>query len=241
MEGGDCYKGNPISFASSGHTLYFLRLRILAIKMLRLSGSSVLDTLLGSGTKVCHLQVSTMGDNIAGKFFAKRGNIPTFETLACTSGEPANFIYANPQVRKLTIGQLGPSRMPSRWFSGRCSDVQIVGSLSKSFHNLSSLSLIWDEDFIPEYALEYISTINNLSSLHLSAGVRVGFSDYNWVINHKKPRRHISRLKSLRNLAISGDTYESEIHHSRYRYEPSELHFEPQDNEDSENNEDTKA
>lgn len=149
------------SFASFGDELSFPCLRRLTLKGIGFSDSSILRILLGPATKVRELEMDVESDGITSEFFAKRGNIETLETLSCESFESLDFLHANCQLSKLKISRpLSPSSL----------DIKIIPLLSKCFHNLSSLSLIWEGLSITENALKQIGTLRGLRQLHLNTG-----------------------------------------------------------------------
>jgi hypothetical protein len=84
---------------------------------------------------------------------------------------------------------------------------KILPLLAKSFLALSSLSLDWREDDIPESALEIISTLKSLKQLSLSAGREQGWSRFTWLIDHSVMQKHLAKLPGLQKVAFSRDSY----------------------------------
>jgi hypothetical protein len=85
-------------------------------------------------------------------------------------------------------------------------DMQLLPLLVESFHNLASLSLVWEGISISESALEQIGTLRSLRQLKLSAGAQSGWRP-NWFVDHDAASSRLSRLKNLRNLTFNLDTY----------------------------------
>lgn len=182
------------SFAASGDPVRFPRLRRLTINGVELLDSSILDALIGPNTSVRELDINIASSDTEKTFFANRGNIRTLQTLCCQTIEALGFLHTNTQLSKLTI------------WRPLSADTPIIPILSKSFKNLSSLSLVWEGVSIPDDALEQISTLSSLSQLSLSAGAQFGWR-HNWFFDHGILRKHLSKLRNLRNLVISRDAY----------------------------------
>ena len=215
--GGISLSRDLYSFASFGDVLSFPCLRRLTLERIEFSDSSILRILLGPATKVRELEMDVERGGIISEFFAKRGNIETLETLSCESMESLDFLHANCQLSKLMIRQpLSPSSM----------DTKIIPLLSKCFHNLSSLSLVWEGLSITENALKQIGTLRGLRQLQLSTGEQFGWT-HNWFVDHDEIRSNLSNLKNLRNLALSRDTYRTDFDEFEDYYDGRSL--EPQD------------
>jgi hypothetical protein len=103
--------------------------------------------------------------------------------------------------------------LPNPYKSGFL-DNQLLPLLSTSFEALTSLSLWWDTENIPQSALEKISRIKSLQKLHITVerveSRRRQWYERDWLINHRIMRTHLSRLPRLMGLAFAGDTYEFE-------------------------------
>lgn len=194
------WKGSPLSsgdsysFASLRSTISFPSLRRLTLNMINLSDSSVLSALLGPITKVRELETNIESGAVVKDFFAGRGNIQTLETLCSPLLESLDFLRANPQLSKLMMKRpISP-------------DSPVTQLLSESFHGLSSLSLAWKGVTIPNLALEQISTLHSLCQLQISTGEQFGWR-HDWFVDHGTIRSHFCKLKNLRKLALSRDTY----------------------------------
>ena len=200
---------DPQSFPADGDLPRFLSLRRLKIgSIIPFSDSSILTALLGPSTQVRELETDTQSGGIRKNFFATRGNIETLETFSCQDYthhfktiESLRFLRANPQLLKLRI--VYPVPPPFL-------EMHVLPLLSESFYKLTSLSLIWDDTSISEYALEQISTLKGLHQLQLSAGEQFGWKN-NWLVDHDIMRRHLMKLKRLRRLAFSRDSYPSQL------------------------------
>jgi hypothetical protein len=90
-------------------------------------------------------------------------------------------------------------------------EYDILQLLSKSFHALTSLSLEWKDDAVPESALRIIGTIKSLKQISLGAGHRYSVRR-NWLIDHELMRKHLAKLPNLKKLALCGDSYDRPIY-----------------------------
>lgn len=198
---GDMGSEDACSFASNDHQCHFPRLRRLKLSRIKFSDLSILNSFLGIGTRIRELAIDVEGGEIEKNFFADRGRIETLETLyscAAKSIESLDFLQANSQLSKLTVDSpLPPSFLDYTSFRPL---------LPGSFHNLTSLSLVWEGTSISDCALELISTLQRLQQLHLSAGRQFGWR-HDWRIDHEAIRLHLSKLRELRRLAFSRDSY----------------------------------
>ena len=178
---------DKISFLHNWKGVNFPCLRRLTLSFIPYADTSVLDTLLGSDTAVRELDLG-FGCNAIGKtFFSERGNVRSLETLVCDSAYHNELLRANPQLLKLMMS----SALPTTLIEG-----QILPILTRSFHNLSSLSLIWKEPSIPAQALEQISALGTLQQLQLSAGQQFGWK-HDWLINLGEMRRPRFKKQSI--------------------------------------------
>lgn len=130
------------------------------------------------------------------------GTIESLETFAwgtygLEADDPLEFLRNNTQLTKL-------------WLSSPASPVFLESNLlpliAQSFSRLRSLSLIWDEKFIPEEPLRFIGTLESLEQLCLSAGNWAGWRR-DWKINHKTMRKQLASLTNLKKLAFARDSY----------------------------------
>ena len=191
---GPASQGDLYSFATFDSPIRFPRLRRLTLGWVEFLDLSVLNAFLGPGTKVRELGVKNGRSNKESDLFTKQGNIQTLEALSCSSPEPLAFLRANPQLSKLMIERPIPAASP------------ITLLLSTSFNRLASLSLHWEDGFIPGRALEQIGTLQSLNQLQLGAGCEFGWR-HNWFIDHDLVRSCFVKLKNLRKLAICRDAY----------------------------------
>lgn len=197
---GNFSSDDKYSFTSNDRQYHFPCLQRLKLSRIKFSDLSILTSFLGPGTRIRELEMEIEGDDIKKEFFAHRGRIETLETLswrAARSIESLDFLQANSQLSKLRLhSPLTPYFL----------DTSVLPILSGSFYNLTSLSLVWQGTSISECALEQISTLQGLRQLHLSAGEQYGWK-HDWRIEHTVMRLYLSKLRKLRRLAFSRDSY----------------------------------
>jgi len=201
------FEADPQSLAAdSSHYPQFPKLTVLEVRDINFPESSVFDTLLASPLSVLVTQHEA-GSNI-GKSLVKVGCIKSLRTFVWQSrripGVPDrcsfDFLQANPQISKLCfLSPTPPDPLES----------ELLPLLHKSFKALTSLSLCWKGNYIPESALSIMSGLHMLEQLHLSAGTPAGWR-HDWPIDHDLMRNHLSHLPRLRNVAFSRDTYRLE-------------------------------
>jgi hypothetical protein len=141
----------------------------------------------------------------------KRGCIDTLKSFVWDflptnlDGHPSNrvleFLRQNTQLSQFAL-RYGPYHVPNAVLERR-----VLPLLAKSFSALSSLSLDWREDIIPESALAIISTLKSLKQISLSAGHEPGSSEFTWYINHRVMQKHLAKLPGLEKVAFSRDIY----------------------------------
>ncbi|KAI1781365.1 hypothetical protein F4818DRAFT_398809 [Hypoxylon cercidicola] len=128
------------------------------------------------------------------------GQINTLDTLIlygneATGSAPARLIKSNTQIRSLAIRH------------GRSDTFLRHAIQSLRYHeNLKSLSLIWEENDIPEASLEQLSFLSQVEVIHISAGELFGWP-HDWFVDHSIIGGYLSRLVNLRRLIIQRDTY----------------------------------
>ena len=162
-----------------------------------------LSTFLGveSECRLRVLQVDTERDEMTSLFFENRGMIPSLETFVWASHLPADhtlgFLRCNSQLFKLDISSAtNPTLLEER----------LLPLLSRSFSRLRSLRLVWEGTFIPDSALETISSLKSLEQICLSAGEQFG-PRCDWLIDHDAMQRNLAKLTGLRKMAFSRDSY----------------------------------
>ncbi|KAL8819591.1 MAG: hypothetical protein Q9223_002010 [Gallowayella weberi] len=210
-----CYynTGRPlISTDQFGPTPVFPALRHLRLAGIHFADTSILDELVHD--KLVSLDVDT---RLAQDFFNRRGPIPGLRTFLWSAFPlplkytvSLTFLQSNSHISKLKFSFPTPASLLN---------YRILPLLAKSFTHLKSLSLRWDykEDDISALALDLISRLSTLEQLHLSPGC--SYDDYHyWLIDHDKMRRHLSKLPSLKKLALSHDSYSNGIFRTCERY-----------------------
>ena len=85
---------------------------------------------------------------------------------------------------------------------------KIIPVFIRSFHQLSSLSLIWKEGTISDPGLKQISRFDGLSQPQLCPGGEEYAWTQMWLIDHAAVHSHMSKLPYLRKLFFSRDTYD---------------------------------
>lgn len=179
----------------------FSELKCLSLCHVRFSDSSMLDAFLKM--KLRELQGDLGQDAINSRFFQKRGGIPTLTTLKwngkIAADEPLSFLKENTQLSKLSI--LAPA--PRAFL-----ELKLLPLLTKSFRQLTSLSLDWVNSSIPSSALKMIGSLTSLIQLRLAAG---GFNlgRNAWVIDHELLISRLKNLTSLTRLVFSRDVYDN--------------------------------
>ena len=196
------FSGNYSFTDSTVSTLpRFPNLRRLSVGILSFKDSSMLEALVQDSLR--YLEVGTTWDSIYSKFFENRGTIPNLDTFVWSGYDPEeppySFLQANPHVSKLALPNSCSSTML---------DTKIIPLLEK-FRNLTSLSLVWQENSIEESALKGICTLKTLKQVCLSAGEQYGWK-HDWLIDHDCLRRYLRTLPFLERLAFSRDSYNFE-------------------------------
>ena len=175
-------------------------LRRLRMFILPLQDDALLSRLLHDNLQCLQ---SDLGRTPAMKsFFETRGNIPALETLIWDDikshkTQSLPFLQANPQLKKFSSPQeTSPPLL----------ETHILPMFQHSFTRLTSLSLTWEQSYIPSTAVEMIAGLATLEQLHLSAGVQIGWR-HNWLIDHDMMREYLSKLPRLKKIAFSRDSY----------------------------------
>ncbi|KAF2199497.1 hypothetical protein GQ43DRAFT_473597 [Delitschia confertaspora ATCC 74209] len=226
----DCVDGAP----------FFPRLQDLKIEFNTPYHPAWLPVLIQPGERspLRHLEMDIGAGLKPAMFFHECGTLPHLETLVWSNIREKDlefafpplkaFLEANSQIRKFRLSWPAPSE-----FLGR----QLLPLICSSFHNLTSLSLIWKEENIPYDALDQIATLRNLEQLWLSAGEQRG-CEYTWAIDHVAICSRVQQLLKLRRLAFSRDTYvennqpkqmyyEYRHPHEWYLLDPAEINLAP--------------
>ena len=177
----------------------FPRLRSLKLQSVVFSDYSMLDALLEENLR--ELEVDLGHDALSSEFFENRGAIPTLMTLVWDGkfkpDHSLKFLQENTQLSKLSL----------QWeASGAFLETQLLPLLRTSFQRLTSLSLKWESEAIPDSALEAVGSLESLQQLHLSAGHQHGWK-HNWFIDHGLMRSRLKNLTSLKRMAFSRDGY----------------------------------
>lgn len=204
-ESADRYKDDPQSFTSDSLELpRFLCLRYLWLERVISLDSSILDTLVHDGLYA--LKIGWDRSPSQDLIFQNRGSVRSLQIFVWSSSgisatQSLHFLQANTQLSKLCLSYPCP---------GVLLEEQLLPILSKSFLDLTSLSLVWDSETIPQTippsALKIIGSLNSLKQLRLSAGQQLGWYP-NWLIDHDMMRKCLCTLTSLEKLAFSRDTY----------------------------------
>ena len=198
------YRGLHSLIADSADQLQFPRLRELQLGNIHFSDAESLNLLLGAN--LVSLTADTERTPIHSQCFQSRGTIRTLETFVWETWHlPADhsldFLKSNPQLRKLSLPHETPPFML---------ETRLLPLLCSSFRNLTSLCLVWEGVEIPDSALEMISTLKTLQQIHLSAGCQIGWK-HDWLIDHESMRKYLASLPDLRKVALSRDSYKSEL------------------------------
>ncbi|KAL8734033.1 MAG: hypothetical protein Q9166_001794 [cf. Caloplaca sp. 2 TL-2023] len=163
------------------------------------------------------LDVDTYCNATIQDFFDHRGRVPGLQVFIWHTprlGEKPEssltFLQSNPQLSKLEMFTPTPAETLEE---------RILPLLASSFSRLTSLSLTWDEcdKDISNEALAMISTISTLEQLRLSAGEQFGWR-HDWLVDHEKMRHHLSKLHSLKKVALTRDSYSNGIFLTCERY-----------------------
>lgn len=189
----------------------FPSLRHLRIAFLNLADDCLLQYLVHD--ELNSLDIDTNCSSACTEFFDRRGRVPALKIFVWSSlhlpeSQSLTFLEANPQIIKLS--------MP-RTASATLLEDRLLPLLTKSFSNLTSLSLVWDNLKISNQAMEHISQITTLSQLHLSAGCQLGWR-CDWLIDHQVMQRYLRNLPILRKIAFSRDSYSNGVTVSCERY-----------------------
>lgn len=185
----------------------FERLRNLQMPFLGaiISRSRVLESLIPpeGQCRLRSLSVDLDDANFYG-YLRRRGRITSLQKLVVDVLGPAegafDFLRANDHLSTLSILYY---RTSSDILTNR-----LLPILSRSFTNLTSLRLTWKKTYIPDEALEYISTLKSLEQIYLSAGNQDGYQP-NWLVDHNAMRQTFSQLPNLRKFAFAYDSYDN--------------------------------
>jgi hypothetical protein len=195
-------------------TLQFPKLRKLRLHGIVFSDSSIPDALLEP--PLTSLTIQTSRDSKLEQSLSKRGCIDELKTFVWDvlpardhddhlSDHVLEFLRQNTQVSRFAL-RYGPGHIPNTVLEHK-----ILPLLSKSFLALTSLSLEWREDDIPESALEIISTLKSLNQISLSAGRTPNSRSPTWFINHRTMQKYLVKLPHLQKVAFSRDWYGSPL------------------------------
>ncbi len=177
---------------------YFPRLRSLSLRFLDFTDYSVLEALLEGDLREVEI-VLTPISSLGSEFCEKRGNMPALKTLVWVGNindQSLNFLRENSQISKLDLRSQA---------LGTFLDDQLLPLLTKSFRQLTSLSLHLEDPSIPTSVLDAISSLMTLQQLHLSAG---SLFKHGWSTDHAPMRSRLKNLTSLKRMAFSLDTYD---------------------------------
>lgn len=177
----------------------FTRLRNLSLSNVGFLESSTWDALLQNNLRT--LAIRTSFDLGYANFFLKRGSIPSLRTFdLSTAGEHTNsllhFLSANTHLSMLSLHKPIPTVVL---------DTQLLPLVSNSFSKLTSLSLLLEDNFVLDAALEMISSLSSLQQIHLSAGKPSRVSGFR--IDHRAMQKHLQKLYLLKKIAFSHDSY----------------------------------
>ena len=192
-----------ISFGSDQPIPQFPRLRTLAVGFFTTLDKSMLQALLQAPLST--LIIETERNENTSEFFEQLGYLHSLETFVWdlyrqSQTHSLRFLQDNPQLTKFRM----PLAAPPQFLN-----TGVIPLLSRSFYQIKSLSLCWDDVSIPESAIEEIAKLKSLEQLHLTAGCQLGWR-HDWPIDHDVMRRHLSHLPCLKKLAFSRDSYSSE-------------------------------
>jgi hypothetical protein len=210
----------------------FEKLRNLGLGFVNFGDSGTVHALLEPSLSVLDLKYSR--DRLVDEALRNRGRIPSLETLLFSLSKSSidnylEFLKANTQISKLTI--LGGVNCEDEEPYGDIPEEKILPILSSSFKAIKSLRLSWNENItmIPDVALAMISGMETLEQVCLGAGCQLGWK-YDWLIDHKSIRNHLSTLPRLKKIAFTRDSYKqpsfpTETNHESYysdRFPPFE-------------------
>jgi hypothetical protein len=220
------FGSNPAKFPR------FEKLRNLGLGFVTFGNSGTVNALLEPSLSVLDLKFSS--DRLVDEALRDRGRIPSLETLLFSLSKSSidnylEFLKANTQISKLTI--MGGVNCEDEEPYGAIPEVKILPILSSSFNAIKSLRLSWNENItmIPDVALAMISGLETLEQVCLAAGCQIGWK-YDWLIDHKSIRKHLSNLPRLKKIAFTRDSYKqisfsNETNHENYydhRFPPFE-------------------
>ncbi|RKF78053.1 hypothetical protein GcM1_214020 [Golovinomyces cichoracearum] len=92
-----------------------------------------------------------------------------------------------------------------------------VLKLVRKYFQLKKMSLAWKGFEIPESSLEALSSLSTLESIHLSSGCQLGWRN-DWPINHEALIAGLKKLKNLRRIAFTRDSYSYSRHDFMFEY-----------------------
>lgn len=204
----------------------FPKLKKLEMTRVLMADDTVLSSFLPAKdeeVKLIHLWLSYSYQGLKpGPFLAKRGHIPTLKHLnwpdfalyddidLCVS-----FISANPQLETFRLEDPAP----------KLADEHLVPLFASTFHNLTSLALVWETTEIGSASLALIAKIVTLKHLWLSAGKQCSM-EFDWLIDHKRLRKRLRPLKELEWFALTRDYYPNGNKHFRYTHPPQSQEWE---------------
>lgn len=185
----------------------FPKLKKLEMTTVFMADDTVLSSFLPAKdeeVKLTHLWLSYGFQGLKfGPFLAKRGHIPTLKhlnwpdfTLHDDIDLCVSFISANPQLETFRLEDPAP----------KLADDHLVPLFASTFHNLTSLALVWETTEIGPASLALIAKIVTLKHLWLSAGKQRSV-EFDWLIDHKRLREKLRPLKELEWFALTSDYY----------------------------------
>lgn len=177
----------------------FHRLRVLELGSNMKFEKNLAKTLIRS--RLSELTINTQTDPVIQKCLDEIGCMQSLKMFVWNSWklqetQSLDFLHHNTQLKKLAIP------LPA---SPGFLDKRVVPLLASSFGCLKSLCLYWADTSIPESSIKAVSEIASLEQLELGA-MNTANLDY-WPISHVLMRAHLCRLRNLRKLAYSNDTY----------------------------------
>jgi hypothetical protein len=214
------FGSNPAKFPR------FEKLRNLGLGFVTFGDSGTVNTLLEPSLSVLDLKYSD--DRLVTEALRNRGRIRSLETLLFSLSNLSKssiddyleFLKENTQISKLTI--MGSVNCKEGESYGDVPEIKILPILSSSFNAMKSLRLGWNENItmIPDVALAMISGLETLEQVCLAAGCQIGWK-YDWLIDHKSIRNHLSNLPRLKKIAFTRDSYKqlsfsNETNHENY-------------------------
>jgi hypothetical protein len=208
------FGSNPAKFPR------FEKLRNLGLGFVNFGDRGTVNALMESSFSVLDLKYSH--DRLVEEALRNRGRIPSLETLLFYLSKSSidsylEFLKANTQISKLTI--LGAVSEGEELY-GDIPEEKILPILSSSFNAIKSLRLSWNENItvIPNVALAMISGMKTLEQVCLGAGCQIGWK-YDWLIDHKSIRNHLSILPRLKKIAFTRDSYKQPLFSSETSHE----------------------